>query len=60
VVLEGGGIAESGTHDELVARGGAYARFYRRQLLEEQLEETSGQEESDGSTHQIGDGEART
>jgi len=31
-VLDGGKIAESGTHDELVQRGGIYARLVQRQL----------------------------
>jgi ATP-binding cassette subfamily B protein len=31
VVLEGGGVVESGTHDELVARGGRYARMFALQ-----------------------------
>lgn len=31
-VLDCGRIVETGRHDELVARGGAYADFYRRQL----------------------------
>ncbi|WP_238381120.1 ABC transporter ATP-binding protein [Alkalilacustris brevis] len=31
VVLENGTIAEEGTHDELLARGGLYARFWARQ-----------------------------
>lgn len=38
VVLDGGRIVESGTHDELVAAGGPYASLYRRQLLEAEIE----------------------
>jgi ATP-binding cassette subfamily B multidrug efflux pump len=38
VVLKDGGIAECGTHDELLARGGYYADLYHKQLLEEELE----------------------
>jgi ATP-binding cassette subfamily B protein len=34
VVLDSGRLAERGTHDELIARGGLYARLARQQALE--------------------------
>jgi ATP-binding cassette subfamily B protein len=37
VVLEHGRVAESGTHETLVGRGGLYAELYRKQLLEDEL-----------------------
>jgi ATP-binding cassette subfamily B protein len=38
VVLVDGRIIERGTHDDLLARDGYYADLYRKQLLEEELE----------------------
>ncbi|MES2767017.1 MAG: ABC transporter ATP-binding protein, partial [Bacteroidota bacterium] len=38
IVLDDGGIAESGTHEELLKLGGQYAEMYSRQLLEEEIE----------------------
>jgi len=38
-VLDKGKIAEEGTHDELVLKGGIYADLHEKQLLEEELKE---------------------
>ncbi|GAB4417562.1 MAG: ABC transporter ATP-binding protein [Bacteroidia bacterium] len=35
LVMDDGRIAESGSHDELLAQGGYYARIYEKQLAEE-------------------------
>ena len=37
VVLEAGRVIESGRHDELLGRGGVYARLWRIQQLEEEI-----------------------
>jgi ATP-binding cassette subfamily B protein len=34
VVMEGGRIVEQGSHDELLANGGLYARLYESQFSE--------------------------
>ena len=39
IVLDGGKVVESGTHDILIAAGGRYSALLRTQQLEEQLEE---------------------
>lgn len=40
--LEDGHIVETGSHDELLAKGGSYARMYARQFGSTQLEESAG------------------
>jgi len=41
IVLDEGKIVERGTHETLLAHDGYYADLYRRQTLEEELEETA-------------------
>ena len=38
LVLEDGELVETGTHAELLARGGVYTRLLERQLLEEEIQ----------------------
>jgi ATP-binding cassette subfamily B protein len=45
LVLDGGTIAERGTHRDLLELGGLYAAMYRRQLIEEELEVDEEQSE---------------
>ncbi len=42
IVLDGGRIVEQGTHDDLLARGGAYRALFAEQLLETPLEAAAG------------------
>ena len=52
LVLDEGRIAERGTHAQLLEHGGLYARMYRRQLLEEELEVDEEREEHERRVRQ--------
>ena len=41
IVFKDGKIVSQGTHEELIGAGGEYERLYRRQALEEELEEAA-------------------
>jgi ATP-binding cassette subfamily B protein len=43
LVMEDGKVIEHGSHAELVALGGYYAKIHRKQLIEAELQETEGQ-----------------
>ena len=40
--MDGGAIAASGTHEELLNNGKLYASLYRKQQLEKELHEEGG------------------
>lgn len=42
VVLKQGEIAEQGSHDELIAKNGAYKKLVDRQLVEKALQDADG------------------
>lgn len=57
-VLEGGVITEGGSHEELMRRGGRYARLYQLQASQ-YLDETDRGAPSDADRGQLGDPEVR-
>jgi ABC-type transport system involved in cytochrome bd biosynthesis fused ATPase/permease subunit len=50
VVIDKGGIAEMGSHDELLARNGVYKRLVLRQLTVGSLNKPEDPEEEDNSS----------
>jgi len=58
LVLDKGGIAEVGSHDELLARGGIYARLYQMQTFAnraEQNQEDDAEEAVQAEDFELGD-----
>ncbi len=53
LVLDDGRIAERGSHRALLERDGLYARMYRRQLLEAELQVDEGQQEHEKRVRQV-------
>ncbi|KAL5043996.1 hypothetical protein BDW71DRAFT_187008 [Aspergillus fruticulosus] len=51
VVLVNGKVAEQGTHDELVDRGGAYRKLVEAQRINEQKEAEAMEEDADAEDH---------
>ena len=56
LVLDEGRIAERGSHRALLERDGLYARMYRRQLLEAELQVDEEQQEHERRVRQTADG----
>lgn len=48
VVLEGGRVAESGSHTELLAAGGRYAELWSRQVSVDDVYDGGGSHDEDG------------
>ena len=55
LLLKNGNIAEDGTYDELIAKGGAFADLVERQRLDtgDSAKKESGTEETQGETQEI-------